>query len=156
MTNYLTGRKQYVYSNQSVSNMRECKKGVPQGSVLGPFRFLLYINDMPSASNFKLTLFADNTKVVDARKFASKTKLQTEINKICNWCNNNKLLINQKKFGRDNLNDIFSFGNNVLAEVSDFRYLGIQMDNRLKFESHFIIVCSKLAQFNGLVFKGRN
>ena len=40
--------------NQSVSNMLECTKGNPQGSVLGPFLFLLYINDMPSASNIKL------------------------------------------------------------------------------------------------------
>ena len=97
MTNYLTGRKQYVYSNQSVSNMRECTKGVPQGSVLGPFLFLSYTNVKPLASNVKLTLFADDTTVVDAQNFASKTKFQTELNKLCNWCNNNKLLINQKR-----------------------------------------------------------
>ena len=126
MTNYLTGRKQYVYLNQSVSNMLECTKIVPQGSVLGPFLFLLYINDMPSASNVKLTLFADDTTVVDAQKWASKTKFQTELIKICNWCNNNKLLINRKKckimkFGRDNLKEKFSLGNNVLNEISDFR-----------------------------------
>ena len=146
MTNYLTGRNQYVYSNQSVSDMRECTKGVPQGSVLRPFLFLLYINDKPSASNVNLTLFADDTTVVYAQKFSFKTKFQTELSKICNWCNNNKLLINQKKckimkFGRDNLNEKFSFGNNVLAEVSDFRYLGIQVDNRFKFESHINNVC---------------
>ena len=140
MTNYLTGRKQYFYSNQSVS-----------------------YDDMPSASNVKLTLFADDTTVVDAQKFASKTKFQAKLNKICNWCNNNKLLMNQKKckimkFRRDNLYEKFSFGNNVLAEVSDFRYLGIQMDmdNRLKFECHINNVCGKLAKFNGLLFKGRN
>ena len=67
---------------------------------------------MPSARNDKLTLFADDTTVVDAQKFASKTKFQTELNKKCYWCNNNKLLINQKKckimkFRRDNLKENF-------------------------------------------------
>ena len=116
---------------------------------------------VPGRSNVKLTLFADDTTVVDAQKFASRTEFQTELNKICNWCNNNKLLINQKKckimkFGRDNLNEKFSFGIKVLAEVSDFRYLGIQMDNRIKFENHINNVCGKLAKLNGLLFKGRN
>ena len=118
------------------------------GLSLGPFLFLSYINDMPSASNVKLTLFADDTTVVDAQKFASKTKFQTKLNKICNCCNNKKVLIKQtkckiEKFGRDNIYDNFSFGNNVLAEVSDFRSLGVQMDNRLKFESHINNVCGK-------------
>ena len=60
------------------------------------------------------------------------------------------------KFGRDNLNEKFSFENNVLDEVSDFRYLGNQMNSTLKFESHFYNVCGKLAKFNGLLYKGRN
>ena len=60
------------------------------------------------------------------------------------------------KFGRDNLNEKFSFGNKVLAEASDFRFSGIQMDNRLKLESHFKNVCGKLAKFNGLLFKAGN
>ena len=109
---------------------------------------------MPSPSNVKLTLFVDDTTVVDAQKVASKTKFQTELNKICDWCKKNKLLINKKKckimkFRRDNLNEKLSFDNNVLAVISDFRYLGIQMDNRLKFECHINNFCGKLAKFNG-------
>ena len=50
----------------------------------------------------------------------------------------------------------FFFGKNVLAEVSNFRYLRTQMDNRLKFESHINNNCGKLAKINGLLIKGRN
>ena len=110
MTNYLTGRNQSFYSNQSVSNMRECTISVHQVSLLGPFLFFLYINDMPLASNAKLTLFADNTTVFDTQELASKTKFQTELNKICNWCNNDELLINQKKC------KIMNFGRNIINE----------------------------------------
>ena len=63
---------------------------------MGPFLTLLFINDMSSASNVNLTLFEDDITVVDAQKFVSKTKFESELNKICNWCNNNKRLINQK------------------------------------------------------------
>ena len=52
---------------------------------------------MPSASNVKLTIFADDPTKVDAQKLASKTKFESELNKISKWCNNNKLLINQKE-----------------------------------------------------------
>ena len=60
------------------------------------------------------------------------------------------------KFGRDNLNEKFYFGNNVLDEISDVRYLGIQMDSRLTFESHFNSFWGKVAKLNVLLFKGRN
>ena len=63
--NYLTGRKQVVQLGSSTSSMKKITHGVPQGSILGPLLFLLYINDITNTSNLgKLILFADDTSIV--------------------------------------------------------------------------------------------
>ena len=59
--NYLTNRKQYVYINGKKSEEKKITCGVPQGSVLGPILFLIFINDLPRATNFFTLLFADDT-----------------------------------------------------------------------------------------------
>ena len=81
------------------SIFHEVSFGVPQGSVLGPILFLLYVNDLPNVSNFKTTLFAD-----DANLNMSHSSIQTlqllvnqEIIKVDEWLKNNKLTLNYKK-----------------------------------------------------------
>jgi Reverse transcriptase (RNA-dependent DNA polymerase) len=62
--NYLFGRKQYVYVNGARSALRDILNGVPQGSILGPILFLIYINDLPGCSDFLALLFADDTTLM--------------------------------------------------------------------------------------------
>ena len=99
INNYLLNRKQYVFVNGVKSNQTLIKIGVPQGSVLGPLLFLLYINDLPYASSLITKLFADDTCLI----FSALTidQLQIDINremhKIHNWMSANKPSINYLK-----------------------------------------------------------
>ena len=68
ITNYLTNRKQIVYINNSYSTTQTIKFGVPQGSILGPLLFSIYINDLSKASHFKTRLYTDNTALILSEK----------------------------------------------------------------------------------------
>ena len=64
LEDYLNDRKQYVIVNSVSSHLLEMSSGMPQGSILGPTLFLLYVNDLPSASNSETRLFANDTVLV--------------------------------------------------------------------------------------------
>ena len=68
ITNYLTNRKQIVYINNSYSTPQTIKCGVPQGYILGPLLFSIYINDLPKASHFETLLYADDTALILSEK----------------------------------------------------------------------------------------
>ena len=97
---YLTNRKQYVFYNGVSSDIKNVTCGVPQGSVLGPLLFLLYINDLPNISD-KLTffLFADDTNIyyesTDLEEL-EKT-VNEELKKLSLWLNINRLALNVAK-----------------------------------------------------------
>jgi retron-type reverse transcriptase len=97
---YFGNRQQYVEYNGAYSSYNSIKCGVPQGSILGPLLFLIYINDLCNASNIvELILFADDTNI-----FFSHNNLpllmniiNSEMNKLSEWFRANKLSINAKK-----------------------------------------------------------
>jgi hypothetical protein len=90
-----------ISSSVNISNWEIIKCGVPQGSILGPLFFLLYINDLPKTINreHNMVLYADDTSIIitDANKSNSKTDLNRTLNKVNTWFNANLLTLNFKK-----------------------------------------------------------
>ena len=96
--NYLTGRKQYVSIDGINSELREINFGVPQGSVLGPLLFLLYINDLAQATNCATFLLADDTTLQSSSQNTSDLIISAsrELEKVSLWIQSNKLTLNIK------------------------------------------------------------
>ena len=92
ITEFLLGRKQRVVIGKAKSEWSNVSSGVPQGSVLGPLLFLVYINDMPEALNHFCKLFADDSKLIAIIKNSNyKTMLQEDSNTLANWANENEI-----------------------------------------------------------------
>lgn len=95
---YLTNRWQYVEIDECRSNQLSVISGVPQGSILGPLLFLIYINDLPDhIHHSSMYLFADDTKFLSAVSDYSIDNLQRDINDVSTWCTVWKLQINVSK-----------------------------------------------------------
>ena len=166
LESYLTNRKQQVEINGTLSDYGIIKHGVPQGSVLGPLLFLIYINDISESSNvLKFFLFADDTTVYYADKYNKHTEqlLNTELTKVSDWLSANKLSLNVKKsnflhfhYGRTKKPTINLKLNGVsVDEKLVTKYLGTFIDNKLNWKSHIEHVKAKMAKGNGMISKIR-
>ena len=99
-SSYLLGRKQKVFVNNVLSESENIICGVPQGSILGPLLFLIFINDLPLEINNVLTdLDADDTTLyyIDKSQACIEQQLQTALHKLSEWCKENGMLINTTK-----------------------------------------------------------
>jgi hypothetical protein len=173
-TSYLNGRLQFVTINGSDSDQLEINKGVPQGSILGPLLFLIYINDLPECSLLITLLFADDTTLL-----ASGDNLQElilfvnrEFQKVVSFFRSHKMALHPKKtkFIVFNANEqllseidpnVFINSNNENenleslkvkieringnSEEPAIKFLGVYLDSKLNFKYHVSKMCKKIA-----------
>ena len=100
LKNYLSDRKQYVYYNDTSMDLQQIICGVPQGSILGPLLFLIYVNDLYKASStLTEVMFVDDTNLFISNRNIEKlfADMNTELTKITDWFKANKLSLNVKK-----------------------------------------------------------
>ena len=168
LESYLKNREQCVQVGNSLSSFQNIVCGVPQGSVLGPLLFLLYINDIAFSSNtIKFQLFADDTCLFYSHK--NKTVLETTINtemcKIYDWLLANKLSLNVSKsnvltFRTKNQSDQpilnLKINNENIEEKKCAKYLGVIFDHKLTWRHQIDHICNKLTKSNGLLAKLRH
>ena len=144
ITNFLNNRKQRVVVDGSFSNYADVESGVPQGTVLGPLLFLLHINDLPSCVNSKVRLFADDCLLYrEIKNNQDQIDMQRDLDALMDWGSTWGMKFNTKKCNimrvsrsHISLQHFYRLGNEILQEVSDTKYLGIQIDNKLDWNKH--------------------
>ena len=164
---YLTNRKQYVLVNETKSKLLSVNFGVPQGSVLGPLLFLLYINDLNKAIKYSTTRhFADDTSLLIKKKSLKQLQKQLNIDlkSLYKWLNANKISLNVGKteliIFRNIKKEIdydlkIKINGKKLLPTTHVKYLGIYLDSHLKWNYHCEILAAKLSRMNGLLSKIR-
>ena len=165
---YLSDRMQYIVFGSSESRHREVLVGVPQGSILGPLFFLLYINDLSRASSyFKYILFADDTNLFASGKDRDVLSrgINSELGRLSDWFAHNKLTLNYDKtefvdFSKPIKNLVgdgwgIKMDGKPVREVESSKFLGVFIDKGISWRVHIGKIVSKISQTVGIIARAR-
>lgn len=156
---FLSERKQTVVINGIRSEERDVTSGIPQGSVLGPLLFVVYINDLPKELKSVAKLFADDTKLYCRSDIDSASEnLQQDLDKLNEWSQNWLLRFHPDKccvlkLGKEN-NHEYYMGSETrvkLKETTKEKDLGVIVDNQLSFKDHINSCTAKANRIVGLI-----
>ena len=166
--NYLTNRSQCVTVNGAKSSNLSINCGVPQGSILGPLLFIVYINDMHSALKRSIVHhFADDTNLLFSHKDPKVIEkiMNNELKLLYDWLCANKLSLNVGKTEfiifrppRTKLENrvVLKLNGKKIYESRKIKYLGLIMDDRLTWRFHINELCKKLGRAVGMFYKLRH
>ena len=165
---YLSDRKQYVFYDNYSSSVARVYCGVPQGSILGPLLFILYINDIINSSDlFYFILFADDTNLFYSNSciIQLQQSINLELAKLSEWFRANKLSLNIKKtnyivFGvKGNLctasNFVLTIDGKELEKVPSTKFLGVYIDSGLTWKTHCYQISLKVSKLLGILNRAK-
>ena len=176
---YLTDRLQFESFSGENSDIMPISTGVPQGSILGPLLFLIYVNDIHLVSDtFKSILYADNTTLlgplctfknntdVSDNDITVSSNINNELDKIGEWLAANKLSLNASKtkymlfhFPQRNVSNIeltLKIDDHPIERVSDFNFLGTTITETLDWSHHIDKMSNKVSRIIGIINKLKN
>ena len=163
MKSYLSSRSQYVTIDGTNSASKPLQYGVPQGSILGPLLFIIYINDLPGISKIaRFILYADDANIIITSNNIHdiNEKVNTVGNQLAQWVACNGLALNLKKtnymiFSRQKveLPTPLKISNVTIERKTEARFLGVIFDEKLNWNSHVTHLKAKMSRYVGIMYK---
>ena len=162
ISDFLSDILQCVVINGQSSEWSEVTSGVPQGSVLGPLLFILYVNDLPDQVNSYCKLFADDAKLYkELQNLDDFETMQDDLNKLCQWTIKWLMLFNVDKckvmhIGKGNPRFEYEMSDNngnikVLKSVDCEKDLGVYLQDNLKFDKHISLTVNRANRLIGVI-----
>jgi hypothetical protein len=157
INSWLNGRMQKVVLNGNESSEASVLSGVPQGSVLGPILFIIFVNDMDLPLNAKILKFADDAKVyLELKDEDSALQLQRDLDALCQWSADWQMIFNVDKcsvmhFGFNNPRHSYQMNGNIISASTQMRDLGVIVDETLKPSKQCVAAVKKANRAMGMI-----